>query len=796
MGLALFVTATLLGSLEVRLQALRAQHAVGPSWSFPSRVYSDGVTLLRGRALPEPYLLAELAARDYRLVTTTVRPGTYARQPDGYDVGLRGLPDEPPPLGGSGPETVRLHLAGGHLTGLDRLGGFPGAKRPDTSRPPALEPVMISLLLDEDRVLRTWVSLERVPKPVQEAILASEDRRFYGHVGVDVRGTARALVTNLRSGEVREGGSTITQQLVRSLFVGRRRTILRKATEVPLAIALELLLSKKDILEMYLNSVYWGQARGFAVGGIAEAARWYFDAPIESLGALEGATLAAMIPAPNVINPFADPGRTLERRNGVLREMVETHRLSQAEAQELSERPLGVRQGQPPVERFPSYTGYVTSFLNQRISRQAATHYGLLVATPMDLAWQIEAEEGVAAGLGALGGGGRRPLEGAFVALEPATSGVVALVGGRSVGTGDFNRAYQAQRQTGSAIKPIVYAAALSGPWGLTPASTLPDTTRVFGQGKWAWRPQNYDLSTHPEVTLAKALEKSLNIATANLVDLIGAGEVARAAERFGLGRLKAVPSIGLGTNETTLLQLTNAFAVFRERGLLRIPSPVRWVADRAGRQLLAADPRATQVLSEGIAALMTGLLQNVVRYGVAVPLQSTYGFHRPVAGKTGTTDDFHDAWFIGFTPDVIAGVWVGYDKPRSIGRQAAHTAIPVWARVMGRMLQGFPPTPFETDNELQWLAVEPWSGFLSDSLCPTESMPFLPGTGPVATCSEGQVQPWEYENPESLYAADSTWNEPQEPGASGGEPREHSGPPAPADSASPDTAEDNRPPP
>ena len=797
-GLIVFLVGCSLGGLAVRLQALRAQHATGPGWSFPSRVYSDGVTLLAGRTLPEPYLLAELAARAYRLEPAGVQPGTYRPVADGYEVGLRGLPEEPQPLGGSGPEIVRLHLAGGHLAALERLGGFPGAARPDTSRPPVLEPVMISLLLDADRVWRTWVSLERVPKVVQGAILASEDRRFYGHVGVDVRGTARALVTNVRSGEIREGGSTITQQLVRALFLGRQRTLLRKVTEVPLAVGVDLLLSKQHILEMYLNSIYWGQAQGFAVGGIAEAARWYFDAPVESLGILEGATLAAMIPAPNLFNPFEQPERTRERRNRVLRDMVETHQISEAQAQELSARPLVVRRGQPPIERFPSYTSYVTSLLDRQVSRQAATHYGLLVVTPMDLAWQVQAEGGLASQLQALGGGGRRPLEGAFVALEPATAGIVALVGGRAVKPGDFNRAYQAKRQTGSAIKPIVYAAAFAGPLGLTPASTVADTTRTFGKGRWAWTPHNFDHSTHPEVTLAKALEKSLNIATANLVDLIGPGEVARTAERFGLGQLKAVPSIGLGTNETTLLQLTNAFAVFREHGMLRTPQAVRWVADRMGKQVIAPDERATQVLPDG----------GVVDISTAVPLRSTYGFDRPVAGKTGTTDDFRDAWFIGFTPDVIAGVWVGYDQPRSIGRQAAHTAIPVWARVMGQMLQGFPPTPFETDTQLQWLGVEPWSGFLSDSLCPAENMPFLPGTGPVASCAAGQPQPWEYENAESLYTSDSTWVTPEEPsqrpesgseGAIAPSPppgtRERGRVPAPGDTTGADTSE-NRPPP
>jgi penicillin-binding protein 1B len=755
---------------------LRALRATGPNWSFPSRVYSDGVPLLVGRTLPEPYLIAELAARGYRPASSPVPAGGYAPIPGGFEIGLRGLPDEPPPLGGGGPERIRVRLADGHLVGLDRLGGL-SALPPDTTRSPALEPALVSLLLDEHRVWRTWVSLERVPRGVQEAILASEDRRFYGHEGVDVRGTLRALFQNIRMGEIREGGSTITQQLVRSLFLGTERTIARKLVEVPLAVGVDLLLSKRDILEMYLNSVYWGQAEGFAVGGVAQAARWYFDAPIESLDVLQGATLAAIIPAPNVVNPFKDPAKTIERRNAVLKDLVSTNKLTEEAGARLSALPLNVRRGRPPVERFPSYTGYVASLLDRPLSRNAATRRGLVISTPMDLAWQIAAEEGMAAGLSSLDGGGRRRhLEGAFVALEPATAGIVALVGGRATKPGDFNRAYQARRQTGSAIKPIVYASAFTSPIGLTPATTLPDTLRTFGKGRWAWTPKNFDLSTHAEVTLAKALEKSLNIATANLVDLVGAGSVARTAESFGLGRLKAVASIGLGTNETTLLQLTNAFAVFRAQGMRRTPHAVRWVANREGERVLEPDGGATRALPQGIAALMTGLLQNVVKYGVAYPLR-TYGFDRPVAGKTGTTDDFRDAWFVGFTPDVVAGVWVGYDKPRSIGRQAAHTALPVWARVVGTMLAGFPATPFETDTQLQWIDVEPWSGFLADSLCASESIPFLPGTGPLAHCGESSfaMYPYQYENPESLYASDTAWVE-----TGFDEPRDPAGPEAP----------------
>jgi len=736
-GVIVLVAAAGIG-FAARLAALRAQRATGPNWSFPSRVFSDGVPLVAGRIAPAAYLDAELSARGYAAVRgQPIQPGTFARIADGYDIVLRGFPDEVDPDGSGGPERVRVHLAGGRIAAVERLGGIAGALPPDAEHAPRLEPALVSMLFDEERMWRTYVSLARVPQPVRDAIIAGEDRRFYSHAGIDPRGAVRALTVDVKAGGVRQGGSTITQQLARGLFLGRERTLSRKLAEIPLAVGLELLLSKDRILEMYVNSVYWGQAKAFAIGGIEQAARWYFDAPVESLGVVEGATLAAMIPAPNVLDPFERPDRVLEKRNIVLHTMEETHKLPAGEAARLAMLPLGVRRGALPTERFPSYSSYVNEVLDHTLHHHAATHYGLSVYTTMDLAWQGQAESAIESGLARLGGGGGRtnPLQGAFVALEPSHCRVVAMVGGRESAPGDFNRAWQARRQTGSAIKPIVYAAAFSSQMALTPATTVADTPVTIGRGRNAWAPRNYDGVYHPQVTLAKALERSLNAATTNVVEWIGPGQVVQVAERFGLTDLRPVPSVGLGSSEVGLIQLVNAYAVFVNDGMLRQPSPLRAVVDRTGHQVAAPSDAATEAIPPATAALMTALLQNVVRYGVAAPLVSTYGFARPVAGKTGTTNDFHDAWFVGFTPDVVAGTWVGYDHPRSIGDQAAHTALPLWAAAVGRMLDGFPPRGFAVNDELAWADMDPWTGCLADSIAAAETTPFVRGTEPVSTC-------------------------------------------------------------
>ena len=762
------LAAGLLVNFAHTVAELRAQRATGPNWSFPSRVFSAGVPLAPGRVASLDDLRSELLAREYREVGgPPAKPGTFARNASGFTIFLRGFLDERDPEGGGGPERVFVGLDQGRITTVRRLGGIAGAPPPDLAHPPRLEPVLVSMLFDEERMWRTDVSIARIPQPVRDAIVVSEDRRFYTHDGIDLRGAVRALTVDLRSGDVKQGGSTITQQLARGLFLGRERTWSRKLEEVPLAVGLEFLLSKDQILEMYLNSVYWGQAEGFAVGGIAEAARWYFDAPIESLTVVQGATLAAMIPGPNVFNPFKDPVTVRERRDAVLEAMVETKHLDAADAERLEALPLGVKKGEAPTERFPWYSGYVRDALEDRLPHHAATHEGLAIFTTMDLAWQEIAEEAIGSGLAILDPrGGPRGLQGAFVAIDPGSGSVLAMVGGRTSRAGAFNRAYQAHRQTGSAIKPIVYAAGLAS--GLTPATTVPDTQRTFGSGRSAWRPQNFDGTYHREVTLAHALEASLNLATTSLVERIGPHTVADLAEEFGLAGLKPVMSIGLGSNETTLLQLTGAFTVFAAGGMHRDPTPLRIAVDRTGRAVVTPSHAAASAIAPGIAALMTGLLENVTKYGVARALHGTYGFDRPVAGKTGTTNDDRDAWFVGFTPEVVAGIWVGYDLPRSVGDQAAHTALPLWARAVGRMLRGFAPAPFPADSGLSWVAIDPWRGCLADSTTHggAEITPFLFGTSPTLACAmAGPYEDWEYgsadssgDSTDSSFASDSLW--------------------------------------
>ncbi len=509
-GIALAITAFI--PFAARVEALRERHATGPAWAFPSRVYSDGLPLTPNRPLPAGYLERHLDLRGYARVTgRPTRPGQYAWSDAGIQIHLRRFTDAPDPKGIEAPEIVALTLVRGRITAVRR------APDADTTRVPSLEPVLISMLADEQGVRRTWVPLSRIPRIAQDAVIASEDRRFRSHMGLDLRSNARALLSNVRARGVRQGGSTITQQLARGLFLGRERTYGRKLREAFLAVGLEILLSKEEILEMYLNSIYWGQGEGLGVAGIAEAARWYFDAPVESLGLGEAALLAGIIPAPNSYSPFRSPRLARERRDAVLEDMVAAGLLPGPAAAKMKREALTIRRGPPPPNRFPSFVGYAQQYLRTKLPTGASERWGLAILTTLDPVWQEDAEAALPAGVerfdpGQRWGGGTsldHPLEGAFVALDARDGAVGVMVGGRAVLPGDFNRAAQARRQPGSAFKPVVYAAALDPRRGdpkFTPASTVPDLRREFATPEGPWQPQNDEGEYHAQVTLAKAI--------------------------------------------------------------------------------------------------------------------------------------------------------------------------------------------------------------------------------------------------------------------------------------------------
>jgi penicillin-binding protein 1A len=537
------------------------------------------------------------------------------------------------------------------------------------------------------REQRVRVPLERLSPQLLDAVLAIEDRRFYQHGGIDLVRVAGAAVANLTAGRIVQGGSTITQQLARQNLLSREKTFRRKLAEILTALRIERSYSKKEILELYLNRIYFGSG----LYGAEAAARGYFGKPAAELSLSDAALLAGLIQAPERYSPRLSPQQAVGRRNVVLRAMLETGVIDERAYQLAFRQPLILNDGlQAAGQRGGYFKEEVRRRLIDMFGWEAVYEQGLRVYSTIDPKMQRAAEEALERGIRRIEA--RRPtarkpdsLQGALIALEPRSGEVRALVGGRDVAVSPFNRATQARRQAGSAFKPILYAAALDQ--GLTPVTVLDDLDHPFPAADGDWLPAE----AHDEVsalTVRAALQVSSNRAAVRLLTLTGIDRTVDYAARFGLGPQPRVPSVALGSGSVTLEALTAAYAAFANRGTVPEPTYIRRVTDAGGAVLFEADAHDAQgrapAVSPATAFIVANLLRGVVDAGTGAGVRRE-GFVAPAAGKTGTTDDYKDAWFVGFTPDLAAGVWVGFDEPRTILRRgyASDVAAPVWASFM-----------------------------------------------------------------------------------------------------------------
>jgi penicillin-binding protein 1A len=526
--------------------------------------------------------------------------------------------------------------------------------------------------LDESR---QEVPLARIAPRLQQAVIAVEDHRFRMHPGIDPIAFGRALLRNLRAGEVREGGSTISQQLARTLFLSNRRSAARKLKEAILALLLEAQLSKDEILELYLNRVYMGSG----LYGVEAMSQAVFAKPAARLSLAESAFLAGLIRAPGALSPWKNLDGAVERSRLVLRRMREEGYVTEAE--ETAARAVRLRPG-PPPKLAAAHGGYAKRWLREQfLDRFDGDHPpDWEVATTFDRALQDAAERSVEGGLRALGIGG---LQAALVAMDPQTGDVLALVGGRDAVEFPFDRATKARRQPGSAFKPIVYAAALAH--GFSPVSELSGLDEVEARGAVEWAPAGRD-EAPDRMTLHQALRESDNRAAVLLQQRVGRGTVRGLAEKLGVPDMPDVESLALGTGVVTPLQLTTAYAAFANGGLALRPRGIVSVRDADGDVAWEQPVTRRRVLDEAVAFQTLGLLRDVVERGTGHRARSL-GVWFPVAGKTGTTDDYHDAWFVGFSTSVVAAVWVGFDQPATIRDEGygARIALPIWADFMKR---------------------------------------------------------------------------------------------------------------
>ena len=599
---------------------------------------------------------------------------------------------------------------------------------------------------------RSTVPLKSIPRHLVNATLSTEDRNYYRHWGVDLWGVARAAVTDVMHMRRTQGGSTITQQLARNLFLTHERSFTRKLKEVALAIELERNYSKDQILEMYFNQIYFGEG----AYGVEAAAKTFFAKPLGELGLEECALLAGIPANPSLYSPRRRPQAALARRSKVLRNMLATKAITQVEFDAASQSELGVTTTRYSNDRAPYFVELVRLHLDEKYGSNAVYEGGMKVYTTLDTELQESAERALERHLTKLeadmrlkvthasfsedpDAGGRTPyLQGSVVAIDPRNGYVRALVGGRDWNESNFNRATQARRQPGSSFKPFVYVAAIDN--GFKPTDILVDEPVSFpgGDGK-LYQPQNYDRKFRGPVTLRYALQQSVNIPAIKLLRKVGTSLVASYARRMGIeSPLGQNLSLALGSSEVTLIELTSAYGVLADRGVRNKPVMVLKVEDKSGAVLERYSPRPTEVLSEATSATVTSMLQSVMDHGTGYPARAA-GFTIPAAGKTGTMDEYKDAWFVGYIPSLTCGVWVGYDEKRYIGpgMTGARAALPIWTEVMLAATRGRPVEAFPAPAGTVERMVCAETGMLATVACPnTTSEVFAEGAEPSELCS------------------------------------------------------------
>lgn len=608
-----------------------------------------------------------------------------------------------------------------------------------------LDPETVGSVHRGEHVDRIPVALDELPQHLIDAVLVAEDRRFYRHGGLDVRRTVGAFLANLRAGKVVQGGSTLTQQLAKNIYLTPERTFVRKLHEAWLTLRLELGQSKDEILESYLGTIYLGQRGPVSVRGVEAGARHYFGKSARRLSVSESALLAGMIRGPGFYNPFTRPEAALEQRNRVLAMLEEAGRISREQYTASVAEPLGALDDPPDAVSAPWFTARVLRDLAQAAPELEPDREALTVYTSLDAQLQRDAQRAVREQLARLERDFPRlqrpdmPVQAALIALDPDTGAIVAHVGGRDWATSQFDRATQARRQPGSVFKPIVALAALArgadGQPPFTLASLLADEPLTVETPDGGWRPANYSGDFHGEISLRRAIEDSINVPFARLGLALGPERIVATARRLGVASpLEPVPSLALGASEVSPLEMAQAYAVLASGGRL---APVRsWfhVSDSESETRHHLETVQEHAFDPAEVALVTSALEGAIDRGTGRALRAR-GFAGPVAGKTGTTNDFRDAWFVGYTRTLVVAVWVGFDDGRSIGLTGSQAALPIFADFLIAALGERGGANFELPDGIEQVRVNARTGLRSGFGCFGRTEVFLAGTAPEKSC-------------------------------------------------------------
>jgi len=700
--------------------------AVWPYWQLsghfeslpdaqPSRLYGRAFALVPGTPLAPAELVARLSELGYRPADAAAfLPGRYRVEGERVVFARRRF-RSPERDGGGG--LVVADFGGDRLRAL-RRDEKPAARV-------VLDPPRLASFYGPDLLERRPVALADVPSDVARAVLAAEDASFFEHPGISPTGLMRAVWTNLRAGEVRQGGSTLTQQLAKNLYLSHERRMSRKLREALLAVMLEARYSKQQILEAYLNQIFWGRSGSANLIGIGAAAWGWFGRPVDELDLADGALLAAMIPAPADYSPVRHPEVAKSRRDRVLDRMVELEWVTPEAATAAKQRPLPAAQPALSSRVAPYFVDAATLEVRRRWRLDDLADRGLAIYSTLDPRDQERAEAAVEAGVGELVGRSARVrrkeenFQAALVSLEPSSGAVLAYVGGRDYKESQFDRVGQARRQAGSAFKPIVYATAFEKGVA-TPATLLEDAPFTIESGGEPWSPSNDDDDYRGWVTARTAIEKSLNVPTARLALQTGLDAVVATARAVGITtRLQPFPSVALGAFEVAPIELATAYATLADRGARPPVHLVEVVDDAAGTELAGeALPPITTALSPQTAYLVTALLQGVVDYGTGASVRAL-GLNDPLAGKTGTTNRRRDNWFAGYAPERVTLVWVGFDDDSPTPFSGSKAALPIWTKFMAAVRPPGGYTRFQPPDGVRVVLIDPATGELATDRCP-----------------------------------------------------------------------------
>ena len=726
-----------LAGFAIYLDAVVQEKFSGKRWTVPAKVYARPLELFVGQKLTKTDFLTELDALGYRRESAASGPGAAAVAGNDVQLHTRGFQF----YEGTEPaRRINVRFSGAYVAGLSQgAGGALAVAR--------LEPLLVGGLYPahhEDRIL---IKLDQVPPYLVDTLVAIEDREFFNHHGVSLKSIARAFWINATAGQLRQGGSTLTQQLVKNFYLTNERSLTRKATEAMMALLLELHYDKNEILEAYLNEVFLGQDGQRAVHGFGLASQYLFSQPLSELKLHQVALMVGIVKGPSYYNPRRYPERALERRNLVLDVLAEQGVVPADQVAAAKLKPLGVTsRGSLADSSFPGFLDLVKRQLRQDYREEDLTEEGLRIFTSFDPILQLKAEAALSETLKRLSAGrgkGIDAVEAAVLVTSPESGEVQALIGSRQPRFAGFNRALDAVRPIGSLIKPAVYLTALERPSQYTLTSWLIDTPfSVKGQDGQIWKPQNYDRQAHGNVFLYQALANSYNLSTAKLGLALGVPTVLKTLERLGVSReFPAYPSMLLGAASLTPLEVAGMYQTLANGGFNTPLRGIRSVLTAEGEPLKRYPFQIQQRFDPGAIYLVQNAMQRVMREGTGRSVYSQLPASLNLAGKTGTSNDSRDSWFAGFSQDLLTVVWMGRDDNGKTPLTGATGALQVWTGFMRKA----DPLPLDMplpDNVIQaW--IDPLTGDGSDPSCSqARQMPYIRGSEPAPGSACGAPAP------------------------------------------------------